>query len=299
MQSLKVGVLGVLAVLGRAHADGDSQSNLLNPRAIAAGEAMRGGGTGASAIGLNPSTVALDREMVFEGGYGYRTSDSAHLVGLSACDATTRMPGCFFYNYMGASPDLSGGTSGDRTTHVGGVTLSRMIVPRVLIGGTAKYYRFRTDLSGETDASGFVFDVGATVRLTNQLNVGFAAQNLFETEKSPEFPRALGGGVYLRPLPNFGLGFDSRWRLDDDTARYGGGGEFMLRAGSMGLPFRAGGLHDNGLDATYLSGGIGLASARWGFDITGRIQVDGGDETLVIASLRAYGPRYMPPMISE
>lgn len=304
MRILSSGVLGVLtvsAVLGRAAADGDSQSSLANPHAIAVGEAVRGGGTGASAIGFNPATLPLDRQMVFAGSYGYRTGDSASLIGVSGCDSTNRLPGCFFYNYIGASPDLAGGTSGERTTHVGGVALSRVLVPRVMIGATAKYYHFRSDITGEADADGFVFDFGATLRITDQVNLGVSGQNLFESdEQSPQFPRTLGGGVFVRPAPTIALGFDTRWRLDDDhSARYGGGGELALRAGSLGLPIRAGGLHDNGLDATYLSGGVGLAGARWGIDITGRLQVDGGDETLVIGSLYVFGPRYAPPQLVE
>ena len=293
MRTIVLGVLTVTALLGRARAENDSQTDLLGPREVAVGEAMRGGATGASAIGLNPAGIPLNRELVFEGGYGYRVSDSASLVGVSACDSTNAMPGCFFYDYAGASPE-EGGMTGKRSTHVAGLALSRVIVPRVMVGTTTKYYSFKSDMMGDTKASGFTFDVGATVRVTRLVNLGVAAQNLYSSEASPRFPRMIGAGLQARPLPIFTLGFDMRWKLDGDdrSARYGGGAELFLRSGSsLGFPIRLGGLRDNGLGSTYVSGGVGLAGLKWGLDVGARREVKGGDETMVIASMRFFGPR--------
>jgi hypothetical protein len=115
-------------------------------------------------------------------------------------------------------------------------------------------------------------------------------------------PRALGGGVLARPLPNLALSFDMRWKLDDIAgqgkgARYGGGAELFVRGGDNGYPIRVGALHDSGLGATYMSGGLGLASLKWGVDISARREVKGGNETLVIASMRFFGPRMAAPPI--
>jgi hypothetical protein len=279
-------------------ASAESLDDMLGPRELAVGEAMRGGATGASAIGLNPAGLPLNRELVFEGGYGYRGSDSASLLRVSACDSTNVMPGCFFYEYAGASPEVEG-MSGRRRAHVGGFALSRQFVPRVLIGATTKYYDFESTMTGEEDASGFVFDLGATVRLTELVNLGLAAQNVWATEKSPHFPRALGGGVMLRPLPTIAMSFDMRWKLDgeESRARYGGGAEWFLRSGQHGFPLRVGALRDNGLDATYVSGGLGYASLKYTLDVGARRQVAGGDETVVLASMRFYGPRMPAPSL--
>jgi len=293
MRTLLLGVLTVTGLVGGARAENDSQTDLLGPREVAVGEAMRGGATGASAIGLNPASLPLNRELVFEGGYGYRTSDSASIIAVSACDSTNPMPGCFFYEYASGSPEVAG-TSGDHSTHIGGLALSRLLVPRVLIGATTKYYSFKSDLTGETSASGFTFDFGATVRMTQLVNLGVAAQNVLATEKSPRLPRAIGGGLYARPIPSLALGFDMRWKLDGDdrSPRFGGGAELFLRSGgTLGFPIRVGGLRDSGSDATYLSGGLGVASYRWGLDVAARRQVAGGDETTVMASVRFFGPR--------
>src|SRR5512140_2301827 len=180
MRSFVLGVLGVAALTGSARADADSLNDLLGPREIAVGEALRGGATGVSAVDLNPGGLPLNREVVFEGGYGYRASDSASLVGVSACDSTTPVPGCFFYNYAGASPEL-GGMTLHRTTHAGGLALSRLIVPRILLGAIAKHYHCTSDMAGESHASGTAFDLGATVRVTQIVNLGVSAQNLWAT----------------------------------------------------------------------------------------------------------------------
>jgi hypothetical protein len=297
MRTLVLAVLTVTALRGGARAENDSQIALLGPRAIALGEAMRGGATGSSAIGLNPAGLPLNREFVLEGGYGYRASDSASLIGLSACDSTNPMPGCFFYEYVGASPETDGVT-GSRTTHVGGVALSRQLIPRILIGATAKYYHFDSDVMGDAPAKGWLFDLGATVRVTELVNLGVSAQNLMATERSPQFQRAIGAGLRAHLGQGLSIGFDSRWKLDGDdrSARFGGGAELFLRSNQdVGFPLRLGALRDNGADSTCVSAGLGVASAKWGLDVTGRREVDRGGETLVIASMRFFGPRMEAP----
>ena len=74
MRLLTASAVLLFAALGSAHAEGDALVDMLGPREIAVGEAMRGGATGSSAIGLNPAGLPLNRELVFEGGYGYRAS---------------------------------------------------------------------------------------------------------------------------------------------------------------------------------------------------------------------------------
>ncbi|MBA3817777.1 MAG: hypothetical protein H0X17_02715 [Deltaproteobacteria bacterium] len=301
MRSIVPGVLTVTCLLGSAVAETDSLTDLLGPREIAVGEAMRGGATGATAIGMNPAGLPLNRELVFEGGYGYRASDSASLIGVSACDSTNAMPGCFFYDYIGSSPELEGtaGMTGSRRTHLAGMTLSRTLLPRVFIGSTTKYYDHNSDMVGETSTSGFLFDLGATIRVTSIINLGISAQNLFATESSEHFPRAVGGGFHARPIPSLSMSFDMRWKLEgeDQAVRYGGGAELFLTGAraQTGYPIRVGALRDNGTGSTYVSGGLGLTSIKWGLDVAARKEVKGGDETMVLASMRFWGPRMATP----
>ncbi len=298
MRSLLTGALVVTALLGTAHADNhDSLGDFMGPREIAVGEAMRGGATGASAIGENPAGLPLNRELVFEGGYGYRPSDQASLLGVSACDSTAGMPGCFFYDYAGSSPDLDG-VSMHRTQHVGGLALGRMLTPRIFFGTTVKYFHVASDVMSDPSSSGFTFDAGLLVKLTDLVNLGFAGYNLYGAE-SIEFPRAVGGGMQAHPLPALAVSFDMTWRLvgTDQAARYGGGLEyFVLRNnGQTGYPIRLGALHDNGLGATYVSGGLGIKSPQYGVDVALRREVSGGQETMFIASMRFFGPQMSAP----
>ncbi len=286
------------ALAGTAHADGDALVDLLGPREVALGDAMRAGATGASAIALNPAGLPLSRDVVFEGGYGYRLSDQASLVGVSACDSTAAYPGCFYYNYAGANPEL-GGMSAHTSTHVAGTALAYPITPHVFIGAGLKYFHFDSDSPAMPSSSGFNWDVGTTLRLTDVVNVGVAGYNLWGSD-SVDFPRAVGGGVLARPISSLALSFDSRWRLSGPSgARYGGGAELFLRTGNgqTGFPIRVGALHDNALGATYISGGLGVAGMKYGIDIGARRAVSGLDETMVIASMRFYGPRERAPTL--
>ena len=289
----------VMSLIGSAYAEGDALVDTLGPREIAVGEALRGAATGASAIGLNPAGLPLNRELVFEGGYGYRLSDQASLIGVSACDSTAATPGCFYYNYAGSSPEL-GGMTESRRTHLAGMALAYPISPRVFLGSTIKYFNFDSTVMSEEKASGFNWDVGATVRLSDFANLGVAGYNLWGAD-SPEFPRAVGGGVLARPMQTLSFSFDARWKLDGDdhSARYGGGAELFLRPGNgqSGFPIRAGALRDNGLDATYLSAGLGYATMKLAIDVAARHAVTGPDDTMFIASMRFYGPRLRAPAI--
>jgi hypothetical protein len=299
MRAACIGLVVISAMSAPARADGDSLVDMLGPREIAVGEAMRGGATGATAIGLNPAGIPLNRELVFEGGYGYRASDQASILGVSACDSTNALPGCFFYDYIGANPELDG-MSGHRHTHIAGTALSYMATPHISLGASVKYFHSTSDgAMPEPDVSGFTTDIGATLRLTELINVGVAGYNLWSTADSPEFVRAVGGGVLAHPIPILALSFDTRWKLDGDqrAARYGGGGELFLRSGNgqAGFPIRGGALHDNNIDTTYLSGGLGYTTLTWGLDVTARKSISGVSDSLVIASMRFFGPRQAAP----
>jgi hypothetical protein len=281
-----------LLLVSSARADADSLTDNLGPREIAVGEALRGGAIGSSSVTMNPAGVALNHEMVFEGGFGYRPMDSASLFAVSACDSTGGIPGCFFYNYAGTNTDLDGTTTSHRS-HSGGLTMSRPISQRVMIGSTIRYLSFKSSTMDES-ASGVNWDAGLAARLAPSLNLGVTGHNLYGT-KSAQFPRAIGAGLLFRPSPTLTATFDARWKLDGEnkTGRFGGGLEYFVStgAGQTAFPLRAGVLYDRALGATYVSAGVGYATMKTGLDIAARREVKGGNETIVIASLRFYGPR--------
>jgi len=273
----------------------DSLNDYLGPRAIAIGESLRADARGGLATTLNPAGLALGRELVFEGSYGYRAVDGASAVSVSACDSTVPVPGCFYYHYFTAAPDVSG-TMEDRRAHEGGFTVSRAIASRVSLGLTTKYFDYESSMPGEEDASGLTFDLGSTIVLSPSFNAAVVGYNLWG-EDSAQYPRAVAGGLVARPAGALTLGMDALWNLDADRAgssgRFGGGGEYFVRSASMqtGYPIRLGGIYDQGRDAGYVTGGLGLISLKLGVDVGARVQVSGGDEVMVHASLRLFGPR--------
>jgi hypothetical protein len=145
--------------------------------------------------------------------------------------------------------------------------------------------------------SGFNWDIGSTVRLTETANLAVVGYNLWGAE-SAQFPRGVGAGFLIRPTPALAASFDAVWNLDvpedESTGRYGGGLEYFLtgKNGMVGYPLRAGAVHDVGQEATHLTAGVGFASMKMGIDVAARRQVaGGGDELLVTAAIRLFGPR--------
>jgi len=277
-----------------ARADADSLVEDQGARELALGGAMRAAATGAMATTLNPAGLALSQDLVFEGAYGYRPVDHASVLELSACDSTTAAPGCFYYHYLTATPSGVGGMDEHRHAHTFGFTMSKTVLPHILIGGAVKYFSYTSDLMGEQSASGFNWDIGATLRLNEFVNVAVVGYDLWG-KQSTQFPRAIGAGATARPVPTLTFAFDALWNLDatGKSGRYGGGIEYFVTTdhGQMGYPLRAGLVHDVALDGTYVSGGVGITSLKLGLDVSARKEVSGGDELVVTASMRVFRPR--------
>lgn len=258
------------------------------------GEAQRADARGSTSITLNPSGVALSHELAFEGAFAYRPADSATLVALSGCDSTVAAPGCYYYRYFSASPEVAG-TAASRRVHEGGIILARTIIPQLVMGVGIKYFDYESTYLDEGESSGFGLDAGATIRPLDFISVGVAGHNLLAAS-SPQYPRTMGAGITLRPMAPLAIAFDAAWNLDTgdvSTGRFGGGAEYFLQAASRdsGFPLRAGVIHDAGLDGTYITAGAGLQSFKIGLDLGARVQVSGGDELVLVASLRIFGPR--------
>jgi hypothetical protein len=274
-----------------ARADADSLTDNLGPAEIGVGEARRAGAIGALSTRLNPAGLPLSNELVFDGGFGYRPDDSASIVELAACDSTNAVPGCFYYTYVGSDDAMN---TGKLHAHEGGLTLAKALTPKVILGGGVKYYNVHD--AGMSAGSGFNWDVGTTVRLTDTLNVAAVGYNLYGAS-SPQFPRGAAGGAMLRPLPSLSLSFDAVWNLDHttgSTGRYGGGVEYFLTGshGAAGYPLRIGMLHDVATGKTELTGGLGFTTMKMGIDVAARKEIAGsGDDLLITAAIRIYGPR--------
>jgi hypothetical protein len=281
-----------------ARADADSLVDNLGPQEVGVGEAKRAGAIGALAARLNPAGLPLSNELVFDGGYGYRPGDSASIIELAACDSTNAMPGCFYYSYVGSSLDDAGGMSTHMRSHAGGFTLSRMLGQKLILGSSVKYFDVEED--GMDAGHGVNWDIGTTLRATDTLNLAVVGYNLWGAE-SEQFPRAVAAGSLLRPIPALSISFDAVWNLDtadgESTGRYGGGLEYFITSASrtQGYPLRAGAVHDVFDGTTHVTGGVGFATMKMGIDVAARKAVAGGDELLITAAIRVYGPRQASP----
>ena len=293
------GVLAAAALFclsSTAAADANSLTDYFGPREVSLGETMRADSHGSLATTLNPAGLALNRQLVFEGSYGYRPGDSASVVAISACDSTVVVPGCFYYHYFGAEPTL-GGEDHDRRVHEGGIAAARAISSRLFFGVNARYFDYESNLVGEASSSGFAADFGITLKASSAIQAAVVGYNLLAAE-SAQYPMGVGAGVTIRPVAPLALGLDGVWNLDvaegKSTGRYGAGGEFFFRSSDQqsGYPIRAGVVHDRELEGTYVTGGLGYTSVRVGLDVGARKQVDGGDELMVQAGLRVFGPHF-------
>lgn len=287
---LRLSVAAGLLAAAATPAASDILDDALGPRELATGEARRGEVSGAQAASLNPAGLPLTRELTFEGSYGYRSTDAASLVAISACDSTNAAPGCFYYRYAGS--DTADGR--DQRTHVAGLALSRIVNARATIGLGARYINDAGALAdGSDDVKGLNWDAAATLRLTDTLNLAVIGHNLWGIENS-RVSRTVSGGVSLRASPTILAVFDARWNLstDGDTGRYGGGLEYFVATadGQTGYPLRAGAVHDV-VAGTYVTGGLGIITVKYALDVGVRKQVRDGDDLQLGVALRVFGPR--------
>jgi hypothetical protein len=281
---------------GIAAAQADSLNDSLGPRAIALGEALRAGASGASSISLNPAGVGLSRNYVIEANYGFRPEDDADVASISVCDSTRRLAACLYYNYFSATPDM-----GERTNHDFGASVAVPVADRLLVGVTTRYVTYSESgaaaMPDDNSRDGaFVADSGLIVKLSPLVHVGLVGHNVIGYDDD-NFPRAIGTGVSLYPTPAIMIGADARWNLDvpdgQDTGRYSAGLEYFLTAdaGQQGYPLRLGYVYDAAAEGSYLTGGIGFVTPRAGLEVGARKQVGGeGEELMVLFGLKLFLP---------
>jgi hypothetical protein len=291
MASVRIGPLAAsLVFLGATPASADSLTDYFGPRELALGEAGRASSAGALGITLNPAGLPLDRQLVLEGSYGYRDEDGASTAVVSACDSTVPLPGCFYYRYFSAEPSV-GGTEIGRRVHEVGMASARALSPRVLIGVTARWFDYNSQIPGDEDADGFATDAGLLLRASEMISAAVVGYNLVSADSS-QYPRGVGGGLSIRPARSLGLSADAVWNVARDEgagkARYGGGAELFVTSSDAqsGYPIRIGGVYDAFTKAGYLTGGLGFSSVKVGIDLSIRKQVSEGDELTIIGGLR-------------
>jgi hypothetical protein len=271
----------MLVVAPNSPAYGDGTA-LPGTRPLGTGGAMRAEAMGDAGPMLNPSGMSLMRAYTAETAYTYGSRDSTMDARASVVDSTSgsNLGGALFYTYHRAA---------GQTGQLGGVSLSFPLAEVVCLGATAKYMRF----SSPTDPKkGFSFDAGATVRAGQILSLAVVGYNLNNPGTSFA-PRALGGGVGLRPVAGLLLVADSvlEWIYGDttrDKAYYiMGGGEYSASTVAVRLGGGRDGVRRNG----YLSGGLSAVSSVGALDLSLRQDISGDRRgTFVGVSARLFVP---------
>lgn len=285
-------LIGAFALGFAPPASGDALVENLNPRSIGMGETMRGSAHAGLSTSLNPAGLALSQQLVFEGTFGYRPEDGGIGASASACDATVAIAGCFYYQYFRASPEIEGEEE-RRRVHETGSLFASQLGEMAYAGVNVKYFDYRSELPGEEEGSGFGLDAGVALTAGDHVDLGLAGYNLIAHDAA-QYPRGIGSGVTITPMEHLALALDGVWNLDeeDGTGRYGLGGEYFFRAADAqaGVPVRLGGIYDVGREGGYVTGGVGYMTRRAGVDAGARYQVSGGDELMMLVSVRLFGP---------
>jgi hypothetical protein len=291
-----LGAAAVALVLGAgsAQADADSITDLIGPRALGLGEALRAEASGAAGTVLNPAGVGLTKGMyVIEGAYGFRNAEDGTAIAISVCDTTTsRVSACLYYDYFSSTVE-----GGESAMHQAGLTSAIPLGEMILFGVTSKYVDYEESgaLAMPEDNSrddAFMVDAGLIVMAHPMLKLALVGHNVVGSDED-NFPRAVAGGVALRLVPKLMVSGDGRWNIggDETSGRYGAGLELFLQPNPQaGVPIRGGFVYDEATEGAYASLGLGYMTQRVALDIGARRQVSGGDELMVQFGLRFFMP---------
>ena len=246
-------------------------------RALGMGGATRAWALGDSALLLNPSGMSLAKIYNLEASYGYGSRLSENLFHASIVDSTSAstLAGGVYYTYRLDQPQ---GVSG--TAHEAGAALSLPFSQFVAFGGTLKWFRFEGADDAphapagtpSTTSSGLTFDLGTTIRPTENLSFAFVGANLVDRHHG-QAPRALTYGAALVPFHDVVIALDGVTNLtrDDYTNARGTG----VRAGAevalaQRVALRLGGGTDPAVGVGYLSAGGSILSEIGAIDVGAR-----------------------------
>jgi hypothetical protein len=223
-------VAGLTAAPRRARAVDD----VLTPRAIALGSALRASAIGGLGPVLNPAGMTLNKAYNIDISYGFRVQDAGSSLYLAIVDSvTSRVSAGAYYQFVHSSPRFVYGTDprNNRISREGneaGLSLALPIGDRFSFGVTTKYITVTTDTPNpaydpnvtnspkritldstttQADAKGFTIDAGLLVRLGESLNLGVVGYN-FIPKRSIEAPIALGTGLSYKVGQSFLLTAD-------------------------------------------------------------------------------------------
>jgi hypothetical protein len=265
---------------------GDLQ--VIPPRSLGMGGALRGAAAGGSAIMLNPSGMTLSRSYVVEGSYHYLNREQGHLGHVSIVDSTSgfNLGGGLYYTYATASPAAAPGSG----RHEAGLALAFPFGERVSLGGTVRYLRARRDAGTAPAAtpadrtSGFTFDAGITIRPAASVAIGIVGYGLRDLDDA-QVPMSAGAGVAVLPTEQLVLAVDGL--LDFRTSELAQGRTLSVFGGAeytfaSRFAVRAGGGRGGPRERSFLTLGLSLLSEVGALDVGARSDLQGSEKEVFI-----------------
>lgn len=289
LASLLVALVVVIGAPARVGAQvRDAADTTESARGLAMGSGVRASSAGTSALAYNPANLSLARLYHIESSVAY--DPGAGRFGLIAgiVDSTTETvaAGLSFRALLG---DGDGGYGG----YDGRVGLGMSLGEAVSIGLSGRYLQYtRTGQLpvGASDrvARGFTLDAALRISPAAGFHIVGLGLNLIDLE-SGLAPVQAGGSASYTIGGVFTIGADVLVNLSkgvDGAPLIVGGGLEWLTGGRV--PLRAGYFFDE-LRATHVfTAGLGYVDQKVGIDLALRQDVDGQNDTLMMASFRYF-----------
>jgi hypothetical protein len=195
--------------------------DLVTPRSLSMGNALRADATGALGPLINPAGMAMQKSYTIEVMYGFRPQDLGSELHLSVVDSvTSRIAAGLYYSYVHGDQKFwlpgVGPVEATRQGHETGLSLGLPLGDRFAVGLTAKYVNvssaapnpaydpvlnpgapanFTLDSTTSfASADGFTMDAGLSLRLGDAFKVALVGYNLVPL-RSVEAPLSMAIGL--------------------------------------------------------------------------------------------------------
>jgi len=258
-------------------------------RGMGMGTGVRASAAGTSALAYNPANLSLARLYHIESGIAYDPGAGRFGLNAGIVDSTTDTLalGMSFRALLG---DGDGGYGG----YDGRVGLGMALGEAVSIGLSGRYLNYTrtgqlpSGITSDRVARGFTLDAALRVSPLSGFHLAALGLNLIDLETGLA-PVQVGGSASYTIAGVFTIGGDVLVNLSkgvDGTPLMIGGGLEWLTGGRV--PIRAGYIYDELRLTHVFTAGLGYVDQKVGIDLALRQDVDGQNDTLMMASFRYF-----------
>ncbi len=267
----------------------DAADTTESARGMGMGTGVRASAAGTSALAYNPANLSLARLYHIESGVAYDPGAGRFGLNAGIVDSTTDTIalGMSFRALLG---DGDGGYGG----YDGRVGLGMALGEAVSIGLSGRYLNYTrtgqlpSGITSDRVARGFTLDAALRVSPLSGFHLAALGLNLIDLETGLA-PVQVGGSASYTIAGVFTLGGDVLVNLSkgvDGTPLMIGGGLEWLTGGRV--PIRAGYIYDELRLTHVFTAGLDYVDQKVGIDLALRQDVDGQNDTLMMASFRYF-----------